>query len=237
MNEAPRSPATDETVAAIVLAAGSSSRMGGIDKIWADLDGTPLVAHPLRAIAATPGVRIVVCVAPRERHAALGALLEGCGVTVRCVEGGARRQDSVAQGLAAVPEATLVLVHDGARALLTPDLVMRVLAAARAEGAAVPAIPVSDTIKRVRAEDGVEHVIETVDRAALRAVQTPQGFRADVLRRAHAEVTTDATDDASIVERLGLPVAVVPGDPTNLKVTTPADLAVARVLLAQRKGE
>ena len=239
MNESPPPNDSTEDVAAIVLAAGTSSRMGGVDKIWSDLHGVPLIAHALRAIAATPGVGIVVCVAPAERHAALAALLDGCRVEVRCVEGGARRQDSVSAGIAAVPDAAWYLVHDGARALVTSELAARVLDAARAHGAAIPGLPITDTVKRVVPIDGtttVEAVRGTIDRGPLRAIQTPQAFRGNLLRLAHAEVTADVTDDAAMVEHLGLPVAVVPGDATNIKVTTPADLAVARALIEQREG-
>jgi 2-C-methyl-D-erythritol 4-phosphate cytidylyltransferase len=124
-------------------------------------------------------------------------------------------------------------VHDGARPLLTADLVARVLEGARATGAAIPVVPVADTIKRV---DTDGRVIETVDRAALRAVQTPQAFEGALLRRAHAEVREDVTDDAAMVERLGGGVMTVPGDPANLKVTTPPDLVLARAWLAEREA-
>ena len=214
--------------------------MGGTDKIWADLGGLPLIAHSLRAMAELPGVRTIIAVAPGDRHETIVGLLDGWDGDVRCVEGGARRQDSVAAGIAAAPDAAWYLVHDGARALVTAALSARVLLGARLPGAAVPGLAVTDTVKRVRAagDGAVERVIETIDRAALRAVQTPQAFRGDILRRAHAGAAGgDATDDASMVERLDLPVAVVPGDPTNIKVTTPADLAVARVLLAQRDAQ
>lgn len=220
--------ATPDDVTVILLAAGSSSRMGGADKLWADLGGAPLIARSLRTLAGVSGVTRLVIVAPAERHAALLDLAAAFTVEATCVEGGARRQDSVAAGIAAAPDAAIYLVHDGARPLVPAEVVARVLAGARETGAAVPAVPVTDTIKRIDGEGNVE---ETVDRSSLRAVQTPQGFAGDVLRRAHAEVQGDATDDASMVERLGLPVAVVEGDPANLKVTTPADLAVARALL------
>ncbi len=237
----PMSAPAEGAVVAIVLAAGRSTRMGGVDKIWTELGGAPLIAHALRAMAETPGVEMIVAVAPQERHAAIAGLLDGWDVNVRCVTGGARRQDSVAAGIAAAPDASWYLVHDGARALVTTGLAARVLSAARAHGAAVPGLPVADTVKRVGigtertpGADDIEHVIETVERTALRAIQTPQAFRGDLLRRAHAEVREDATDDAGMVERLGLPVVVVSGDAMNVKVTTPADLAVARVLLAHR---
>ena len=234
----PMSAPAEGAVVAIVLAAGSSSRMGGIDKIWAELGGAPLIAHALRAMAETPGVETVVAVAPAERHVALAGLLDGWDVHVRCVEGGARRQDSVAAGIAAVPDAAWYLVHDGARALVTTGLAARVLSAARVYDAAIPGVPIADTVKRVQPIDGardIEAVRGTIDRAPLRAVQTPQAFRGDLLRRAHTEITADVTDDAAMVEHLGVPVVLVPGDPTNIKVTTPADLAIARVLLAQRE--
>ncbi|MBM3140010.1 MAG: 2-C-methyl-D-erythritol 4-phosphate cytidylyltransferase [Chloroflexi bacterium] len=223
----------DGGVAAILIAAGRSQRMGGADKLWAELDGVPLVGWSLRALAAMADVGEVVVVAPAARHAALLALAGEAPASVRCVEGGARRQDSVAAGVAAAPGAAWYLVHDAARPLVTAALARSVLAAARdGSGAAIPAVAPTDTIKRV---DGAGRVVETLDRAWLRAVQTPQAFAGELLRRAHAEVHADVTDDASMVERLGVAVAVVPGDPRNLKVTTPADLVVARALLAAER--
>jgi 2-C-methyl-D-erythritol 4-phosphate cytidylyltransferase len=218
-----------EVVAAILLAAGSSSRMGGVDKLWTEVAGQPLVAYSLLTLANLEAVSIVVAVAPAARHEELRRLFVGFeGCELRCVEGGARRQDSVAAGIAAAPEAGWFLVHDAARPLVTAEVCTRVIEAARAHGAAVPAVPVADTIKRV-AEDG--RVLETPDRASLRAVQTPQGFAATLLRRAHAEVTSDVTDDAAQVEALGESVYVVPGDTRNFKVTTLADLDVVRALI------
>lgn len=218
-----------ERVAVILLAAGSSTRMQGIDKLWADLGGEPVIARSLNAAAGLDGVPDVIVVTAAARHdevQTLGALL---GIAVRCVEGGARRQDSVAAGIAAAPEADWYLVHDAARPLAGTALFAAVLDAARVHGAAIPVVPVVDTVKRVDAAGGV---VETVDRSMLRAVQTPQGFAGPLLRRAHAEVRADATDDASMVEALGAPVMTVPGAPENLKVTTPADLVLARALLA-----
>jgi len=235
-------PSTDD-IAVILLAAGASRRMGGVDKLAADLGGEPLAARSLRALAGLAGVATVVIVAPRARHRALSAVAasaaedrrdSGHALVVRCVEGGARRQDSVAAGIAAAPDAAWYLVHDAARPLVTRALAAAVLAAARASGGgAVPAVPVTDTIKRV---DAGGHVVETLDRAPLRAVQTPQAFAGEVLRRAHRAIRDEVTDDAGMVERLGLPVAVVAGDPANIKVTTPADLALVRALLTAREG-
>jgi 2-C-methyl-D-erythritol 4-phosphate cytidylyltransferase len=218
-----------EVVAAILLAAGSSTRMAGVDKLWSDLEGRPLVARSLHTLARLDAVSVIVAVAPAARHDALRALTAGLEVDLRCVEGGARRQDSVAAGLAAAPEADWVLVHDAARPLVTIEVCERALAGARQHGAAVPAVAFADTIKRAT-EDG--RVIETLDRATLRAVQTPQAFAAPLLRRAHLEVTGDVTDDAAQVEALGASVYLVAGDPQNFKVTTPADLELARALLA-----
>ena len=224
----PPTPDTEEVVA-IVLAAGESSRMGGVDKMWVRLGESAVVEYSLRALAATPGVTTVVAVAPQARHRALAAILEGAGVEVRTVEGGRRRQDSVAAGIAAAPDAAWYLVHDGARPFATPALAARVLAAARLRGAAVPGVPVPDTLKRVDAEG---RVLDTVDRAPLRAIQTPQAFRGQLLRDAHERVVDDVTDDAAMVERLGASVFVVGGDELNRKITTLPDLEWARALIA-----
>jgi 2-C-methyl-D-erythritol 4-phosphate cytidylyltransferase len=226
-------PRPDQATA-IVLAAGGSSRMGGIDKVWADLHGAPVLAYSLRVLAAVPGVTRLVVVAPEERHPAIEAMCAGLAVPVATVAGGTRRQDSVAAGLGAAPDAAWYLVHDGARPLITVALVQRVLAAAARTGAAIPAVPVTDTIK-VEGADGL--VERTLDRGPLRAVQTPQAFEGALLRRAHAEVEEDVTDDAAMVERLGIRVALAEGDPTNLKVTTPPDLLVARALLSRPEQE
>jgi 2-C-methyl-D-erythritol 4-phosphate cytidylyltransferase len=229
-----------QRIAAIILAAGSSARMGGIDKIWAPLDGAPVLAHSLRAFAAVrtaegaPAITDLVLVAPEDRHPALLDLATGLGLTVHTVEGGTRRQDSVARGLAAAPDADWYLVHDGARPLVTPDLIARVLAGAREHGAAVPGILVHDAIKRV---DRTGRVITSVDRSMLRAVQTPQGFAGHLLRRAHATVRASVSDDAAMVEALGAPVQTVEGDPENLKITTTHDLDIARHLLSRRRAE
>lgn len=219
-----------EVTAAILLAAGSSQRMGGVDKLWYEVEGLPLVGYALRTLAELDEVNVVVAVAPRERHEALRGLVGDVeGVELRCVEGGARRQDSVAAGLGAVPEAEWVIVHDAARPLVTREVCSAVLRAAQAHGAAIPAVPLVDTVKRV---DVNGRVLETVDRGVLRAVQTPQAFAAELLRRAHAEVTWDVTDDASQVEALGADVYAVTGDPRTFKVTTPEDLEMVRTLIA-----
>lgn len=219
---------TTEIIAAIIVAAGSSTRMGA-DKIWADLGGAPVLAHSIAALAATPGITHLVVVAPPEKHEAIALL--PCPVPIITVEGGERRQDSVARGLRAVPDAAWYLVHDGARPLVTPALAARVLDTAAQAGAAIPVLPVTDTIKRVDADGRVR---DTLDRSELRAVQTPQVFRGDLLRRVHLELREDVTDDAAMLEAMGLPVATVEGDRENLKITTPADLLLAQALFDLR---
>ena len=202
----------------ILLAAGAGARFGGL-KVFADLQGRTLLEWAALPFYDFPD-RIVVV---REEDKALVKLKDW-----KIVPGGARRRDSVRAGLEALdPKTEIVLVHDAARPLVSQELVERVAGAVRAGGAAVPVVPVSDTIKRVQGNA----IVQTLERGELRAAQTPQGFRVELLRRAHAASDRDACDDALLVEDLGAPVAAVAGDPRNIKVTTPADLAVARALV------
>lgn len=197
----------------------------------------PVVEHALRGALRCAALGHVVVVAPPDPHgmrqlaAAVRAALPGSGpVSVTVVPGGARRSDSVAAGLAALPpEVGLVLVHDAARALTPVEVFDRVVHALRAGHPAVtPGIPVVDTVKQVHVRpDGQELVAGTVERSSLRAVQTPQGFRRQSLEQAHAAIRHPVTDDAGMVESLGEPVLVVPGDPRAMKITTPHDLQVA----------
>ncbi|MXZ47300.1 MAG: 2-C-methyl-D-erythritol 4-phosphate cytidylyltransferase [Chloroflexi bacterium] len=221
-----------DPVAAILLAAGRSQRMGGIDKVWATLGGRPLLAWPLEMLAALDAVDRIVVVSGEERREQIEALAAefAPGRDVRWTEGGERRRDSVAAGLAAAPEAAWYLVHDAARPLASAVLARRTLDAAHEAGAAIPGLAVADTVKVVDAEG---QVTSTLDRAALRAVQTPQAFAGPLLRRAHAAGGDDATDDAQLVERLGEPVVVVEGEPNALKVTTSEDLDRVRALVEQ----
>ncbi|HEY5518570.1 MAG TPA: 2-C-methyl-D-erythritol 4-phosphate cytidylyltransferase [Cellulomonas sp.] len=231
------------TVVAILTSAGSGRRLGRLlPKALVELGGVPLVVHAARALVSSGLVGLVVVTAPPEHVAAftevLGAEIEG--VPVRVVAGGSTRQASVAAGLVAVPDgADVVLVHDAARALVPPDLVVRVVKAVRAgHRAVIPGLAVTDTIKRV----GVRgDVVETVPRHELRAVQTPQGFAPDVLARAHAagahlgvDEASAASDDAGLAEAIGVPVWVVDGHEDAFKITTRRDLAVAQVVLAER---
>ena len=221
------------TLGAVVPAAGAGTRLGpGGPKALRLLAGEPLLVHAVRRLRACPDVGPVVVAVPAGTEPAVAALLEGLQVTV--VAGGAERQDSVAAGLAALPaEVDLVLVHDAARALVPPAVVAAVVEALRSGAdAVVPAVPLADTVKRV-GKDGT--VLATVPRDDLRAVQTPQGFRRAVLERAHA-APAPVTDDASMVEALGVAVRTVPGDPEAFKVTTAFDLAVAEALLQQEEA-
>jgi 2-C-methyl-D-erythritol 4-phosphate cytidylyltransferase len=212
----------------------------GRDKIWLDVGGVPLLQHTLRAVTAAGLFDSVTVVVPRPAWDAVRDLAAAAGVAdLRLVEGGERRQDSVRAGLELVGGATLVCVHDAVRPLCPPPLFAAVVDAARRVGAATAAIPVVDSVKRVRREGALRTVAETVERADLVAVQTPQAFDTALLRRAHEAALRDrvvADDDCALVEHLGAPVAVVEGDPRNLKVTRPADLAVLRAALTEDEG-
>lgn len=218
-------------VAVLVPAAGQGVRLGGgVPKALRQLAGEPLLVHACRRLASAPSVALIVIAAPPAELDAVRALIPDATV----VAGGATRQQSVAAALAAVPaHLDIVLVHDAARALAPAELVESVAAAVRGgHDAVIPALPVVDTIKRVGAGD---EVVETVDRSALRAVQTPQGFRRSVLVKAHAAAPDDHTDDAGMVERLGIAVHCVPGSERALKITRPLDLLIAEALLAQEE--
>ena len=202
----------------VVVAAGEGRRFGG-PKAFVDLEGASLLER-----AASPFASFRDRVAVLRREDLPRVRLPGW----KLVAGGARRRDSVANGIAALDQGTeVVLVHDAARPLVSAALVERLLAAAAVHPAVVPAVPVSDTVKRVRG--GL--VVETLDRASLVLVQTPQAFRVDLLRRALQGDDADATDDAALVERLAEPVRTVAGDPLNLKVTTLRELDLLRALL------
>lgn len=221
------------SVVAILLCAGRGERLGaGVPKAAAPLAGRPLFAWSLETLGRCACVDAIVVVGPSRT---LRELLAASGLSapkvVAWVEGGAERQHSVARGLAALPgDCDLVAVHDCARALVSEAVVERAVAAAREHGAAIAAVPLADTLKRV--EDGVIH--GTPARAGLWCAQTPQVFRRDWLEAAHAAAGATATDDAALVESLGHPVRVAAGDALNFKVTTPGDLALAGRWLAGR---
>jgi 2-C-methyl-D-erythritol 4-phosphate cytidylyltransferase len=223
-------PGVRRDVAVVVPAAGAGSRLGpGAPKALRLLDGEPLLVHAIRRIAASPSVGMIVIAAPPAEVDAVGELLAPIAPVV-VVAGGAERQESVAAALAVVPPSLgIVLVHDAARCLTPVEVFERVAATVRdGADAVIPVLPVVDTIKEV---DAAGVVLGTVDRAVLRAVQTPQGFRASVLRAAHAAAADSHTDDAGAVEKLGRPVVCVPGSDLALKITRPMDMALAAHLL------
>src|SRR5436190_7375747 len=212
----------------VVVAAGRGERLGQ-DKAWALLGDRPVVARALAALAVPPVERVALVVAA-ARLADGRALVADLPLPTTVVAGGARRQDSVRNGLLALGPCAWVAVHDAARPFATPELLRRTWAAAERTGAAVAAVPVVDTIKRV--VDGL--VVDTPARDELWAVQTPQVFRGALLARAHREGTADATDDAALVERCGVAVVVAQGAYDNIKITTPDDLERAAWLWARR---
>ena len=220
------------TVAAIVAAAGRGERLGAhVPKALVEVAGHPLVVHAVSRLRAA-GCDVVVVAAPAEAVDAFGAVLADATI----VSGGATRQASVSAALAELPDdVDVVLVHDAARGLAPSAVAESVIAAVRAGAdAVVPVLPVADTVKEV---DSAGWVRRTLDRSALRAVQTPQGFRRLVLERAHqATGSGDSLDDASLVEALGLTVRTVPGDPAALKITTPADLVTVAALVGEHVG-
>jgi 2-C-methyl-D-erythritol 4-phosphate cytidylyltransferase/2-C-methyl-D-erythritol 2,4-cyclodiphosphate synthase len=219
---------------AIVVAAGSSSRMGGTDKLDAELGGRPVLSWSVAAVAAAPEVGRIVVVAAPPRRLDIESAPWLPGKVVAVVAGGARRQESVHAGFAALAALgargtaqrdRVVLVHDGARPLVTSALVSAVARATAEHGAAIPVLPVSETIKRL---DG-NLVGETVDRSGLATAQTPQGVRSDLLAIAYERFPAAGpetwTDEAALLEACRIPVHAIPGEPDNLKVTVPADLA------------
>jgi 2-C-methyl-D-erythritol 4-phosphate cytidylyltransferase len=223
-------------VAVLVPAAGAGLRLGpGQPKALRLLAGETLLVHAVRRVAAAPSVRLIVVAAPAAEVGAVQDLLAPIAPVV-VVPGGAERQESVALALAAVPgDVEIVLVHDAARALTPPELIESVAAAVRGgRPAVIPVLPVVDTIKEVGADGSV---LGTVDRAALRSVQTPQGFRHEVLAAAHAAASDPLTDDAGLVEKAGVPVTCVPGSELALKITRPLDLVLAETLLSQPAAE
>ena len=239
------------SVFAIVPAAGLGTRMSSVGngpKQFLELDGTPILIHTLAALAASPEVAGVwVAVRPGEQER-LRELLEAYAdalpvqLPVHIVVGGDTRQASVARALAEIEggDDAVVLVHDAVRPLVDPAAVDRVAGAARKHGAAIVALPAIDTIKQVERTAQGALITATLPRENIVQAQTPQAARAGLLRRAVLEAEADefaGTDEASLLERAGIPVAAVPGDPSNLKITRAADLPLAEWYLAQRKGD
>ena len=222
--------------AAVVPAAGSSRRMEGQDKILLPLDDIPVLVHTLRALSASEYIQEIVVVTREDLIVPVGQLCRGCALDkeTKVLIGGATRADSVLAGVEEVSDrAELIAVHDGARPLVTVEVIDEAIRKAAEYGAAAPAVPVKDTIKR--AVDGV--VAETPDRAQLFAIQTPQVFDGDLLLGALRKAVEDGaaiTDDCSAVERIGMKVCLTEGSYENIKITTPADMLVAEAILHSR---
>ena len=228
-------------VIAIIPAAGEGQRMRTtVEKQFLHLNGMPILSHTLKVFDASPEIDGVVLVVAAQQHKVLHEEVldtHPCAKLFRVVDGGRERQDSVACGLDAVPrECELVVVHDGVRPLVDIDLLGSVVKTAHQHGAAIAAIPARDTVKR--GQEGL--VTETLEREAIWLAQTPQAFHTSLLRQAYEKAVRDqvmVTDDAALVERMGVEVHLVPGSPENIKVTTPTDLIIAEALLAQRQAE
>jgi 2-C-methyl-D-erythritol 4-phosphate cytidylyltransferase len=229
-------------VFAIVPAAGLGTRMAGPQpKQFLSLDGIPILIHSLRAFAEVEQVTaIYVAVRKPEMERVEAQVAEyGFSGRVRVVEGGDSRQESVAHALAALPAQPddIVLVHDAVRPLIDAATIQRTIDAVKEHGAAIVGLPAVDTIKQVERTAHSSLITATIPREFVVLAQTPQGFRYDVLQKAFAEAMADGfagTDEASVVERAGYPVAVVPGSQVNLKITQPGDLELAEFYLRQR---
>ena len=222
-----------KTCGAVIVAAGSASRMGGIDKVMAPLQGEPMIRRTVRAFQECDAVSEIVIVTREDLIGPISELCVGYDKVTAVVRGGSSRQESVELGLDALSKKIkLAAIHDGARPLATYELIDRAIRAANSYGAAAPGIPVKDTVKTV--EGGL--VLNTPDRSKMRAIQTPQVFDIDLLKGALKKARLDkaeVTDDCSAVERLGMKVKIVEGDERNLKVTTPMDLKIAEMLLEE----
>jgi 2-C-methyl-D-erythritol 4-phosphate cytidylyltransferase len=228
-------------VNAVVVAAGKGERMGTLlPKSFLSVAGVPLVIHTLRNLTRSSLIKKIILVVAAERESLCRELLEESGpfaLPLVVIHGGEKRQDSVRLGLAALEsDCDVVVIHDAARPFITADVVDRSVAVAAEYGGALVAIPARDTIKQVNKE---KIVISTVPRQDLWLAQTPQTFRAEVIREAHLRahlLGVTVTDDASLLEWAGGQVKIVPGDPRNFKITTPEDLQLAEALLHTGRG-
>lgn len=218
----------------VIVAAGTASRMGGIDKVMAELGGESVICRTVRAFQTCDVIQEIVIVTREDLILPITNLCQEFDKVKAVLAGGSSRQESVQNGLSGLSaDMKLVAVHDGARPLVSWQMIDRVVRAAHSYGAAIPAIPVKDTIKTV--SGGL--VTATPDRNTLRAVQTPQVFDRDLLLGALTKAARDkaaVTDDSSAVERLGMSVKIVEGDEGNLKITTPLDLKIAQLLLEEK---
>lgn len=218
---------------AVIVAAGHATRMGGIDKITTNLGGEPIIKRTVRAFAESEVIREIVIVTRQEQIPAIKALCAEFEKVTKVVPGGPTRPESVAKGLEALSgRVRLAAIQDGARPLITAEVIERTVRAADVYGAAAPGVPVKDTTKEV--SEGL--VTRTPERNSLYAVQTPQVFDYDLLRGALVQADRDrveVTDDCSAVERIGMSVRIVEGDERNIKITTPRDLKIAALFLEE----
>jgi 2-C-methyl-D-erythritol 4-phosphate cytidylyltransferase len=229
-----QSTGTNGDLDVVIVAAGASRRMGGIDKILSPVLGRALISHTLRVFNDSDRVSSIVLVVSDQNLDACRRLVDDHGLqkVQEVCEGGARRQDSVRLGLQRLHGTSWTAVHDGARPLVDARMIESGVAAANETGAAMAAVPIKDTIKSADT-DGI--VLKTVDRDGLWTAQTPQVFRYDLIAEAHRRVTDDVTDDASMVERIGGKVKLFMGSYDNLKVTAPEDLRLVEALLKARE--
>ena len=218
---------------AVIVAAGSASRMGGIDKVMAELKGEPMIVRTVRAFQQCDAIQEIIIVTREDLIRPISGLCSKMDKVKAVVAGGKSRQESVGLGLNALSkDVKLAAIHDGARPLVSQAVIDRTVRAAHTYGAAAPAVEVKDTIKV--AKSGL--VMATPDRASLRAVQTPQVFDFDLLRGALKKAGEEGwavTDDCSAVERMEMSVKLVEGEERNLKITTPMDLKIAALLLEE----
>jgi len=217
----------NQNVSVVIVAAGESRRMNGVDKVLAPLGGKPVIAHVLKAFDDCKSIDRIILVVNAKSLDACRKLAVGLSTPIDVCVGGKRRQDSVAAGLQKLKKCNWVVIHDGARPLVTKELIEEGLKAAQETGAAVAAVPVTDTIK---VADDNRIVLETPSRQNLWAVQTPQVFRLDIITRAYQEAKGEVTDDAALVEQAGYKVKLYMGSYDNIKITTPQDLLVAEAL-------
>ena len=218
----------------IIPAAGQGKRMkASKNKLWIELDNSPIIAHTLRVLGTDKYCKkIILPINPAEKEE-FQKLIQGLALAapIQLVNGGSERQYSVCSGLEVLSEkAEIVLVHDGARPFINHSMINKLIADAKQSGASVLAVPVKDTIKQVKDH----HVEKTIDRSSLWAIQTPQAFRVSLLKKAHEAASATGylgTDDASLVERLGEKVAITEGNYDNIKITTPEDLYFAKAIM------
>lgn len=220
---------------AVIVAAGTASRMGGIDKVMAPIHGEPMIVHSVRAFQNCDAIKEIIVVTRPDLIVPIMDLCHQFDKVQAVIVGGASRPESVAIGLNALSsKVKLAAIHDGARPLVTFEVIDRAVRAANSYGAAAPGVPVKDTVKTV-----VGGIVEnTPDRSLLKAIQTPQVFDADLLRAALEKAQQDnaaITDDCSAVELLGMSVRIVEGDERNIKVTTPLDLKLAELILEEMR--